>query len=118
MNQFNIGKIQEQLSSGNWETARRLCLLEIAKGPNAQASMLLHKAYHYLADIPALRATIDGVTPANEDERFDLLLAEVQDAVRLGTNQYRYYFESPEAKAGLSHIEAGGFTASQQRQGR
>jgi len=105
MNQTNICEIEEQLGSGNWETARRLCLRELAKGPNAQVSILLHKAYHHLADIPSLRGTIDGVVPSNEEERFQLLLAEVQDAERLGTNQYRYFFESPECKAGLSHIE-------------
>ena len=107
MNPPVISEIEAHLNSRHWETARRVCLRELAQGPNNQVLMLLHKAYHHLADIPTLRATLDKIIPSNEDERFQRLLLEVQDAERLGTNQYRYYFESPECKAGLSHVEFG-----------
>ena len=105
MNQSNISEIEKHLNAGNWETARRACLRELAKGPSNTVSMLLHRAYHYLADIPALRSTLDDIVPSNEEELFERLLLEVQDADRLATNQYRFSFDCAEAKAGLSMWE-------------
>jgi len=105
MKQTNLAEIEAHLKSNQWETARRLCLRELAKGPDNCVSMLLHEAYHYLADIAALRGTLDEIVPANEEEKFERLLLEVQDAERLATNQYRFSFDCAEAKAGLSMNE-------------
>jgi hypothetical protein len=47
MNPPAVSEIESALGASKLETARRLCLLELAKGPNPRVSMLLHKAYHY-----------------------------------------------------------------------
>jgi len=103
MNKSDFSEINEHLGLRHYETARRLCLCELAGGDNARVLILLHDAYLGLDDVRGCIETLERIKPANEEERFEVLLLQVKNAERLAReHSYQFYRISPEAKAGLT----------------
>ena len=106
METSSITKIEELLRVGNFETARRYCLKELAQnGDSTRVLILLHSAYLGLSDVAARQETLARIVPQNDEELFETTLLKAENANRLARDEGGYYRISPEAKAGLTNDE-------------
>ena len=102
MNLSNLRPIEKAFRDKRYETARRLCLRELARKPaNGDAvRMILHDALLELGDFASIHQVLDEINPTTEDERLEITLLHAVDYFKI--TQSGHYRDSEEAKAGFT----------------